>query len=359
MFIRKIVLDNYRSYSHLEIEINSFKNYIYGVNGTGKTSILEAIYFLSVGRSFLKTEQGSLIKFDSKYAKASILLEDKKEKHILTTSLTKDGKDFYLDDNKLKNASELLSYLSAFYFNPESVFLFKEEPALRRKLFDIVLCQIDKKYLYSLSRYKKILKERNLALSKGYDQDVIDVLRDELVNLSYYLVYQRRKVVSFINKEISRIYSQIFGSEREVKLLYKTTSPLDDDKEEFINSAKKIFDLNKSRENISKMTLIGPHRDNFILNLDNKDISFYSSQGENRIGALALKLTLHKYESLILNKVPIFLLDDILSDLDDDKKRNLLNYLDDKMQVFITGVNKIDLPTYDLFEIQDHQIRRI
>lgn len=359
MFIKRLVLDNFRSFSHLDLEISSTRNYIYGVNGSGKTTILEAIYFMSISRSFLKTESGSLINFDSSKSKISLILEENKKDNILACEISKNEKSFFLNDEKLKNTSDIISHLLSFYFNPESVFLFKDEPNLRRKLFDIVLSQIDKKYLYALSRYKKILKERNAALAKGYDQDVIDVLKDELVNLSYRIVTERKNAIYYINKIISDIYSNIFGSKRECKILYKTTSPLKDDQEEFTSCLKKLFEEHKSSENMSKMTLLGPHKDNFIFLLDNKDVSMYGSQGENRIAAISLKLALHKYEEESLKRIPVFLLDDILSDLDKTRRDNLLNYLDDKMQVFITGVNEISLQNYSIYKIENHQIRRI
>ena len=354
-----MTLDNFKSYSHLEVEFDKEKNYIFGDNSTGKTTILEAIYFLSLGRSFLKSSSTSLLKYETNLSKVSLIFNEDNQDHFLEALISKEGKEFYFDEEKLPSSLKLISKFMTFYFNPECVFLYKDEPSERRKLFDIKLSLIDPRYLYCLSRYKKLLKERNAALSKNYDKDVIDVLRNELINLSYRLVYERRKCVTEINTYLSKIYSSIYGEEKKAKIIYKTTSPLNDDQEEFINDSLKLFEDNKTVENISKTTVIGPHRDNYIFYLEEKDISLYSSQGENRIAALVTKIALLNYVKKMTNRTPVFLLDDILSDLDSKRQKNLLEYLNNDMQVIITGVSDIKLNNYTTYKLEQHNLRRI
>ena len=359
MFLKRLKVENFKSFSHFDIEFSSKKNYIVGENAVGKTSILEAIYFQSLGRSFLINDIKSLISYDKPAAFISITYEKDNKVHTLDSKITRQGKSFEYDNEKLRNNSEVIKLFQTFYFNPQSVYMFKEEPTVRRKLLDIVLCQVKDSYLYALTRYKKILKERNSSLAKSFDQDIIDVLADELVNLSYVIVNERRRVISYINSVIETIYSKIYGQEKKVKVYYKTTSPLIDDKEEFIKEARQLFNRYKSNEYMRKMTIIGPHRDNFSLYIDDKDVSLYASQGENRIAALSLKIALHQYVSHYTKETPVFLLDDILSDLDEKRRINLLATIDEKTQFFITGVNEIELEQYDIYKVKNSNIRRI
>ena len=358
MLIKKLFIDNFKSYSKLEIPFGEKGNYIYGENACGKTTILEAIYYLSLGKTFLKENNQQLVKYGEKECRISLVYEEDKKEHIIQCHIDDKGREFFFDDEKMKKVSSIFSLFLCSQYNPESVYIFKDMPSERRRMIDIALSYSDSRYLYSLGRYKKLLKERNAALVKGYDDDILDVLRNELVNLAYRIVKNRREMIDFINREISNIYSSIFQKEKKCSLIYKTTCPLVDDQSDFIEKMISLFEENKTSENISFSTLLGPHRDNLLFLIDGKDVSISGSQGENRIASLSLNLAIYDFLVEKTKRYPVFLLDDVLSDLDEKRKSTLLSFLNDRMQFIITGVEKIDLDDFAIFKIEDHQIRR-
>ncbi len=341
MYVKRLILNHFRNYSQIDLSFGQDRIYINGNNGTGKTNILEAIYYLTLGRSFRKAEDTALIQKGEK--EASIYLEyfsesDQKDHH-LSTVIQPNSKIFAFEDEKVKSISKIFGKLIAVYYEPSLVFFFKDEPEQRRKLLDETCAQLSSTYLFALTRYKKLLKERNTALQQDYDSDVIDVLRNELINLSYRIVKDRKDVVKLLSKKAEEYYFKLFGEEnRRFTLQYKTSSPLDDDQESFVEHSIDLFQKNKSLENIRKVTLIGPHRDDLLGKLNENSLAGYGSQGENRIASLSLKLAILDLLSDKLGSRPLLLLDDVTSDLDEKRCNNLLSCINkENQQVFVTG----------------------
>lgn len=341
MYVTRLILNHFRNYEHLDASFGLDRIYITGSNGIGKTNVLEAIYYLTLGRSFRKADDRSMIQ--KGYDEASIYLEFHSEKdtepHHLSCIISKDGKVFAYDDEKVKSLSSILGKLIAVYYEPSLVFFFKDEPELRRKLLDETCSQLSQKYLYAISRYKKLLKMRNIALQQNYDPDVIDAYRNQLINLSYRIIQDRKELVSSLSKKASDYYAKLFHEEgRSFTLKYKTSCPLDDDEESYIKESLALFEQSKSVENIRKVTALGPHRDDLLGTLNGNPLSAYGSQGENRIASLSLKLSVLEQLSEKLGVKPLLLLDDITSDLDEKRCRNLLSAINkDNLQVFVTG----------------------
>lgn len=361
MFVRSLTLNHFRSYDHLEVEFPVSDIYITGNNGQGKTNLLEAIHYLTLGRSFRKAEDRELIQEDEKEASIYLTYHDEKEgkDHALSCLIGHGYKAFSLDNQKIKTLSELLGKLLAVHYDPSQVFFFKDDPSERRKLLDETISQLDSKYLYAISRYKKLLKERNIGLAQNYDIDVLNVLRDQLVSLSYRIVLERKRLVGILSEKMTRIYRSLFSSEKSLSLLYKTNCPIDDDQESFTKNAKVLFETNKSSENLRKLTLIGPHRDNLVALLDNKDVSRYGSQGENRLASLSLRLAIREFFQEKTGRDPLLLLDDVASDLDTTRCRNLLQSIKGHGQAFVTGAQiREGFEDYQIYVAIDHSLRR-
>jgi DNA replication and repair protein RecF len=340
MFVKRLILQNYRNYKHLEIQFPLKRIYITGQNGIGKTNILEAIHYLTIGRSFRKAEDHDLIR--KGMDEASIYLEFHTEMdnrdHTLSCLISNGRKAFAFDNEKVRSLSAILGKVTAVYYDPSLVFFFKSEPEQRRKLLDEVCSQISSQYLFAIGRYKKLLKERNTALQQDYDQDVIDAYRNQLMNLSYRIVKDRKDTIRILSGKAENYYQRLFGEEHSFHLSYKTCCPIDDDQESFLKNSLASFEKSKSLENIRKTTLIGPHRDDLLGQLDGYDLSSYGSQGENRIASLSLKLSIMDLLYERLGARPLLLLDDITSDLDEKRCQNLLSCINQEdQQVFITG----------------------
>lgn len=361
MFVKKLVLHHFRSYPELDVSFPERGIYITGENGKGKTNLLEAIDYLALGRSFRRVEDQELISNGEK--EASIYLEYHDESdgkdHVLSCLIGQGYKAMEKDGEKLKTLSKMLGSLLSVHYDPSLVFFFKEEPMERRKFLDEVLSQVDPKYLYALSRYKKLLKERNTALAKDYDLDVLNVLKEQLIVLSYRLVQERKRLIQVLSSRMESYYQKLFGEEKEIHLLYKTTCSLEDSQESYVQEMRKLFDSNRSAENLRKTTLIGPHRDNLLSFLEGKDIALQGSQGENRLASLALRLALREFFQEKKGKGPLLLLDDVTSDLDEKRAENLLSLIKDKGQVFVTGTQiRKGYDAFDTYICQDNTLRR-
>lgn len=360
MFVKQLKLINFRNYESLDVQFDSPNIYITGENASGKTNIIEAIQYLSCGRSFRKASDSELIKNGASEAYLSMLYHsDKDDKdHTIASMIGNNYKVFFFDDEKVKTLSSIFGKFLVVYYDPSQVFFFKNEPSDRRRLMDETLSQLSPKYLYAISRYKKLLKERNAALNHEYDQDVIDVLRNQLINLSYRIVLDRTWLVKSILSLVNTTYQNLFGENSSLQLIYKTNCPIETDQQYYTEQAIKLFDRNKSNENLKKQTLIGPHRDDLGALLNKKDLASYGSQGENRIATLSLKIGLKEHLKKKLEDEPVLLLDDVTSDLDKTRMKNLLSHLSTG-QTFVTGTRITEeFKNYSIYETDGKEIRR-
>jgi DNA replication and repair protein RecF len=353
MFVKRLVLTHFRNYAALNVSFSGKRIGITGLNGTGKTNVLEALYYLTLGRTFRKGTDADLIQKGQ--SSATVFLEYVTEKdnkpHSLSCTIGGDYKAFVLDNEKIKSLSKILGKFLAVVYDPSSVSFFKDEPQVRRQLLDETLSQISPDYLRSLTRYRKLLKERNSALLQNYDPDIIAVLRNELINLSYRIVQERKKLNATLSQETSAYYQTLFGEEKKLTLVYKTNAPLDDDQESFVKASLTAFDRCKSLENMRRQTMIGPHRDDWIAYLNQNPLALYGSQGENRLASLSLKLAICDTLTASLQERPVLLLDDVLSDLDEKRSQSLLDTISDKGMIFITGTSLTNkLRGYSLYE---------
>lgn len=362
MRVKRLILHHYRNYPELDLDIGSDNRiFLTGNNGSGKTNLIESIYYLTLGRSFKKSEDAELIQNGEQQADIYLVYEDdiSGEEHSLSCLIGKQKKMFAYDGEKVNSLTKLLGKVLTVYYDPSQVFLFKEEPSERRRLLDETLSILSREYLYAIGRYKKLLKERNAALAQMADPDIIDVLRNELIALAYRIVVDRKNIMEQISKKVQENYKVLFKEERKLSLVYTTNCPEETDQATFTKEAIQKFEANRSYENMRGQTQIGPHRDNIIAYLDGKDISGYGSQGENRIATLSLKLAIHQMTKEKLGSSPILLLDDVISDLDRKRAKALLDEVGKESQVFITGTQvPQDDNDYQIYEVKKGSIIR-
>lgn len=354
MFIKRIDLVHFRNYTELHLPFKKGINAIVGKNASGKTNLLEAIYYLSMCRSLKKAEQEDMIQNGEKFAQIRIVYEDKEREHTLQADISKDNKLILIDSEKQKTVSKLIGKLLLVSYSPISVNLFRVEPSERRKFLDTSLSLLSNDYLTELSKYKKLLKQRNNALN-ALDEVVIEVITEELIQSSYLISNMRKKFIQEIGKYISNIYNELFASKEKIKIVYQTSLPLVDDKEEYIKQLSEKFSKIKSEERKKKVTLLGIQKDDIIAYLDDKQVYSYCSQGQNRLAVLSLYLSFKEILERKYQSKPILLLDDVLSDLDEIRKRNLINYLLKQEQVFIS-LNEENIINSDINIIKTSEI---
>ena len=358
MFVKKIRANHFRNFDEIDVEFNSSRIFIKGENGSGKTNLIESIYYLSFTRPFKIHNEIALIKEGKKEANVYLEYTKDEEKHSLSSIISRDKKIFAFDGEKTNRMVSIFGKLITICYIPKSVYLFKGEPIEKRSFIDELCSQIDKEYLLSLQRYRKLLKERNQAFIKDYDQEIINVYAEQLIPLAYYIVNKRNQIFSEINPLLSKYYLQMFGSDN-INLVYKTNCPITSDINEYKEQMLRIYNSNMSNEHLKKQTLYGPHRDSFNVLIDSKDIATYGSQGQNRLATLSLHLAKRELYKKYLNQEAVLLLDDVVSDLDETRVNNLLKTLSDSQQVIITGTkNNNILKEFETFNIVKGKIEK-
>lgn len=335
MIIKTLELQNFRNYDALKARFEKGINYIYGENAEGKTNILEAVYFLSLTRSFRTSDVSDLIKKDTGFARIFAEISDNNSTKRIEITFNKNGKKITINGKNVAKISELNSLINVIAFIPKNTNLLKDSPKDRRRFINIYLSKFSNNYLKILNVYEKILKERNDAF-KAYNinRTLLEILTNQLAELNKQIFMFRKKFLDEINKYISDIFKEITKKEKKLFVEYKTFIKDASSIEEFV---KEEFKKVEKEEYSKKQTLIGVHKDDFEIYIDDKSAGLYGSQGENRMSVLSLILSLY---FLNQDDKPIVILDDILSELDHNHEKNLIDYLKTFNQVFITNTAK-------------------
>lgn len=340
MNIQRLYIKNFRNISDLEIDLKKGVIILYGTNGQGKTNFVESIYVLSKTNSFRTSRNKELICLDTKEALVSAKLKKQKGELENKILLTNQGKTCFVNKNKVNKVSEYLGKLNAISFTPEDVNIFKETPRSRRWFMDSELSSLFPLYVKQLIVFQKVLEERNAFLkqNKATKTELLEVIDDKLLECSFDL-YQRRKwLIEKISQFASVIYQKITNKKVNLQFVYRTFLDCST-KEEYISKGKEFYRNNFEKDFEKTFTQNGIQKDDFIAYLDEKEVSMYASQGQQRLVSLAMKLALAAIVSNVNKEEPIIILDDVFSELDKEKRENLLNYIINKEQVFITCTN--------------------
>ena len=336
MFVKKLTIKNFRNHKFQTYEFSDKINLITGDNGSGKTNIVEAIYYLSLARSFRTLDSTDLIKTGEAYA---VIIADVIEGSIksnIRIVINKEGKKVYLNDKPVNKLSELVKSINVILFEPKDVLLFKNSPKTRRNFLDINLSKKSQVYLECISRYSKVLKQRNEILKRNIiDDNILDVSTEMLVKLSKQIIRYRQIYINEINEVFSKIVYSLTDKKLDIKINYYPFINIDDD---YDNNALNLFKKNKENDIKRKTTTLGIHREDFKVMINGHDIATFGSQGENRIVALALKISPY-FVIKEQNKKPIIVLDDVMSELDADNKKRLIYFIKKLQQVFITATD--------------------
>ena len=347
MIITQLKLSNYRNFKTLNLEFNDKVNVIYGENGSGKTNIIESIYLLSFGRSFRVKDNSNLIKFNED--KFNVYSKFKKEDKEITVNVEFDKKNkiFEVNDRKIKSIVELNKLIKIINFEPKDVLLFKNSPKIRRDFINLSISQKDSKYLDYLIIYNKYLSERNVELKKENPNiTLLEIYEDKMIQYSKIIYSYRKKYIDEINNVYSQIYNDITKSDSKICIKYL---PFIDNLNNYEEKYKKIYELNRENDIKKQFTSIGIHLEDFEIDLNDKNISKFGSQGQNRIAIIALKLA--PYFLIEENDKPIIILDDVLSELDKKNQLNFLELLSKLNQVFITNTYEINFKDFKNYKI--------
>lgn len=342
MKLLKLQLENFRNYSQYSYEFDPEKNItiLVGENGKGKTNFLEAIYLLSLGKSFRSTIHDDLVKWDNPYlrckAQASSSQDDLELEVFYSQSPTR-RKNFKRNEVTLKH-SDYFGSLPTVLFHPEDLNMLYLSPSLRRQYLDVLLSQSNREYLQALSKYKKVLKQRNALLHQlrearftGQDSTVLladlDVWDEEIALYGQIIVAHRCAFVEFLQKELINIYRDISGNDEEVTSIYQT---------KVLENYLESLSERRQIDIIQAKTTRGPHRDDIIFSINGKEIGSSASRGEFRTLLLAIKLAEIAYIRKHRRLNPILLLDDVFSELDPGRQAHLLEAIKDCQTIITT-----------------------
>jgi len=332
MIIKSLELQDYRNYEYLEMSFDKGTNILYGDNAQGKTNILEAIYLSATTKSHKGTKDKDIINFNKEEAHIRTYVEKEGIQTRVDMHLRKNkSKGIAIDGQKLKKAADLLGLCNVVFFSPEDLSIIKDGPAERRRFVDMELCQLDSFYLYNLNNYNKIVNQRNMLLKDLFFQpelrETLHIWDSQLVSYGSKIIERRKLFVEQLNDIIYDIHYKLSGGREEIKVVYEPDVEIEDFEKYLRNSQDKDMKL--------KQTTVGPHRDDFSFYVGEIDIRKFGSQGQQRTAALSLKLSEIELVKRLTKDTPILLLDDVLSELDNNRQNYLLNSIGD-IQTIIT-----------------------
>ena len=338
MIIKKLTLHNYRNYSDKKFEFKPGINVIMGENAVGKTNVVEAIYYLSLARSFRGVDDIDLIKYNEDYASVSSRIEIGELNRDITAIISKTGREITLNGKPIERLSDLAKTINVILFEPKDVLLFKGAPKERRNFLDISLAKHTEGYLAAISRYNKVLKERNEALKQDkIDQTLLETTTEMLIKAAAPIVKYRESYLKDINDILNKITRALTGVRTRIEIIYH---PFVRNDENYETNARNAYKKALEADLKSKATSIGIHREDFSIDLLGKDIATFGSQGQNRLVALALKLSPY-FLIEDKDKRPIVVLDDVMSELDENHQNVLIKFLKKFDQVFITATKLV------------------
>lgn len=348
MKINHIQLKNFRNYQELDFSPTSDVTVFFGKNGQGKTNIIESVFLCSTGKSHRTQKYGEMIK------DGEIGFEVKlgTEKEILFKYDNKNGRNVEINEIPIARMGELMGSCCSVLFSPEDLSIIRDGPSFRRRFFDIALSQLKPAYFYNLQKYKKIISQKNTILkdmnrSNYSDTTLLEVWNNELVKIGAEIILHRLEYLSIFNNFVHDRHYGISNNAENLEVSYQNEffecgNDLNKIMERFSNLLKE----NMQREIEQHTSLIGPHRDDYPVLLNGKEIRKFGSQGQKRTAVLAFKLaetdTFYEYTGYY----PILLLDDVLSELDDERRKYLFKNLTET-QVFITGTSKDDFKDFN------------
>ncbi|MBE5745720.1 MAG: DNA replication/repair protein RecF [Clostridiales bacterium] len=345
--INFVELRNFRNYSYEKFILSKNINILLGDNAQGKTNLLESIYFSCLGKSFKTKNEKELIKYNSINAHFEVNFEKNNGNNNILVELKDNQKYVKLNEINVTKLSSLIGNLACVFFSPNELKLVKEAPEDRRKFMDIALSQLNREYYNSLIKYNKILKERNKLLKSTDNENVIKetlpIWDYQLVKVASLIIIERLEFVKKLNIYADKEHKYLSDDKENLLVHYHSCDNFNDKTKEEIEKILLIkLDENKEKDLKLKYTSIGPHRDDLKIYINNMEVKSFGSQGQQRTALLSIKLAEVEIFKEKFEEYPILLLDDVFSELDENRKLRLFEKVN-KMQTIIT-TTKFDLP---------------
>lgn len=360
MYLSHLSLTNFRNFTQLELELPAGPIALYGHNAQGKTSLLEAVYLLAIGRSFRAENEHELVSWPAARANGSALVGGTVQKRAAELKVYVGYQCAFPLDTKIRSsvprvrkqirvsrikrtAAELVGTVNAVIFTAPDIELIQGPPSVRRRYLDILMSQADSGYLRCLQRYQRVIRHRNRLLrllqERRAEEDEIRFWDNELIKEGSRIVNQRHKTMMQLSSLSLDGHKELTGAGEKLVIQYRPGVP-GCDGTDAIEVISRVFQealtASGDRERAQGSTIVGPHRDDFKLFVDGVDMGTYASRGQARTIALTLRLAEAAHLATTREERPIVLLDDILSELDEVRREKVLEKASQYHQMIIT-----------------------
>lgn len=362
MFLQSLELKKFRNYSNLNLEFSPGINIFYGENAQGKTNILEAVAILGLGRSFRTKKENELIQWQAESAYLKGVFQDHDLVNVIEYGIGNSKKRVKINSQEVK-PSQIFSQVPVVIFTPDDLQLVKAGPQGRRDFMDLYLAQIEPKYRYVYYNFYKVLQQRNRFLKEmRFTPAESEVWDEQLIAKGTKVIKYRAELTEKIKPYICEAHQRISQDHELLNIDYtslgSTINHLKDESE-----IRKVFEAElrkvKNLEFERKMTLIGPQRDDLLLTINGGvELRTYGSQGQQRTASLALKLGMIDILSHFRGTNPILLLDDVMSEFDNERKKALLRMLIHSSQTFLTSTSITDFPINSSESVAFYRIKQ-
>ena len=339
MIIQNVTLKNFRNYKNLNINLKPNLNVFKGANAQGKTNFLESIYFSCIGKSPKTNREKDLILWGEQESKVTINVKKQYYSQNIETFLsTKTKKAIKINGLNIRKIGDLIGQVPVVYFSPDEIGLVKDGPTDRRRFMDIDISQLNKNYFYLLIRYEKVLSERNKLLkeTKKIESlfDTIDLWDEQLADIASKIIFYRLDFIEKIKTPANLAHAKITSNKEDLQLSYQgfKNKSVKELKQKLLEALKQ----NLKRDFNFGYTTIGPHRDDIEIKVNGIDIREFGSQGQQRLATLSIKVAELSLFENILGEKPILLLDDVLSELDQNRCKNFLKEIENYQTILTT-----------------------
>ena len=363
MYCKKISVSDFRNIEHAEVSFSEGVNILIGENAQGKTNLLEAIFYASVGRSFRATHTNEMIRFGQSAADISLDYRDAKRDQNLHIRLLRDKRRVVEKNGlKMERLSDIVGCFRAVLFCPEHLSLIKDGPAERRNYMDVAISRMYPMYMHALQTYHSVLKQRNALLKQAvFDRRsfdaTVELWSERLAAEAAVIAEARMKFIRRANGHVASCFADMTGDREQPTMVYDGSSGQPE--EEYLDreaTAKRYLELLMSsheREIAAGATLWGIHKDDLDIRLNGKSARIYGSQGQQRSLALAMKLAEGEICREEFGDDPVFLFDDVLSELDAMRRDFLIRKIRDKQVILTTCESEA------LFSLDDARMIRV
>lgn len=339
MHICSLTVENFKNAEQETIRFSEGINVIYGSNASGKTNLLEAIFFFASSRSFRGCKEKDLIQFGKTFAKAELVFVSNELERSINLLLQKnERRQIFVNRMRVQKVAEYLGLFRAVVFTPDHLNLVKGSSPFRRKFLDIAICQSFPRYVSSLHEYQRLTEQKTALLkTERPDRALLEIYHERMAPLAAIITLNRNRYIRTLEESAAAFQAEMSGEKEKLELRYlsqsgEATASLEELKTAYLN----IFREKAEKEIQYGLPLYGPQKDDFEVLINGKNARTFGSQGQQRSAVLSLKLAEGELSQRLTGDYPVFLLDDILSELDDGRRKYILSKIPGK-QVILTG----------------------